>query len=373
MMWLTSVVFPEDSGPKISTIRPRGTPPMPERQVERQGAGRDRLDLDRALVAEPHQGALAEVALDLGDGGLQRRVLGLGLLRRGVLQVRFLVCHLDHLTAAPLRAARLGPTGRSAHPSAGVQNGRASSGRQGTGSKSPARQARRAASRPAAAAAIRAPPAAPWRPSHAARKAASRARRSRAATRLSLQARLQRSRRPGKAPAGRRAAPCPAAAAAPGRPARPAAPARRTPPRPRRSRSISFSGRWPRKASVMCSDSGATRRSAGSRQRLLAPGRRFPPAPPPAGRARRTGAPAGSSVAPWPPRHATGPDAREQRSKKSESRATSTSAFVARRAASAAGASRPGPSVRGCRRARRESPDRGRCAVPSARRALKQT
>src|SRR5215213_1875686 len=29
MMWLTSVVLPEDSGPKISTIRPRGTPPMP--------------------------------------------------------------------------------------------------------------------------------------------------------------------------------------------------------------------------------------------------------------------------------------------------------------------------------------------------------
>jgi len=29
MMWLTRVVFPEDSGPKISTIRPRGTPPMP--------------------------------------------------------------------------------------------------------------------------------------------------------------------------------------------------------------------------------------------------------------------------------------------------------------------------------------------------------
>ena len=29
MMWLTSVVLPEDSGPKISTMRPRGTPPMP--------------------------------------------------------------------------------------------------------------------------------------------------------------------------------------------------------------------------------------------------------------------------------------------------------------------------------------------------------
>src|SRR5262245_51152854 len=29
MMWLTSVVFPEDSGPKISMMRPRGTPPIP--------------------------------------------------------------------------------------------------------------------------------------------------------------------------------------------------------------------------------------------------------------------------------------------------------------------------------------------------------
>src|SRR3954454_16741583 len=29
MMWWTSVVFPEDSGPKISMIRPRGTPPTP--------------------------------------------------------------------------------------------------------------------------------------------------------------------------------------------------------------------------------------------------------------------------------------------------------------------------------------------------------
>ena len=27
--WYTSVVFPDDSGPKISTTRPRGSPPMP--------------------------------------------------------------------------------------------------------------------------------------------------------------------------------------------------------------------------------------------------------------------------------------------------------------------------------------------------------
>src|ERR1700710_1268623 len=29
MMWLTRVVLPEDSGPKISTMRPGGAPPMP--------------------------------------------------------------------------------------------------------------------------------------------------------------------------------------------------------------------------------------------------------------------------------------------------------------------------------------------------------
>jgi hypothetical protein len=28
-MWYISVVLPDDSGPKTSTIRPRGTPPMP--------------------------------------------------------------------------------------------------------------------------------------------------------------------------------------------------------------------------------------------------------------------------------------------------------------------------------------------------------
>ena len=29
MMWYISVVLPEDSGPKTSTMRPRGTPPIP--------------------------------------------------------------------------------------------------------------------------------------------------------------------------------------------------------------------------------------------------------------------------------------------------------------------------------------------------------
>ncbi len=46
----------------------------PERQVERQRPGRDRVDLDRAFVAEAHQRALAELALDPGDGRLERGV-----------------------------------------------------------------------------------------------------------------------------------------------------------------------------------------------------------------------------------------------------------------------------------------------------------
>ena len=53
-----------------------------EREVQRQRARGDRLDLDLgALVAHPHDGALAELALDLGQGALQGGVAGL----RGVL------------------------------------------------------------------------------------------------------------------------------------------------------------------------------------------------------------------------------------------------------------------------------------------------
>ena len=48
-----------------------------EREVERQRAGRDRGHRDGGgVVAEAHQRALAELALDLGDRRLQRRALG---------------------------------------------------------------------------------------------------------------------------------------------------------------------------------------------------------------------------------------------------------------------------------------------------------
>src|SRR5215210_2365457 len=51
----------------------------PEREVERQRAGRHGIDLHaRALVAHPHDGALAELALDLRERALEGSVTGLG-------------------------------------------------------------------------------------------------------------------------------------------------------------------------------------------------------------------------------------------------------------------------------------------------------
>src|SRR3546814_675858 len=51
---------------------PRRQTTDPEGDIQTQGAGRDGLDLlDGALVAEAHQGALAEALLDLGDRVIQ--------------------------------------------------------------------------------------------------------------------------------------------------------------------------------------------------------------------------------------------------------------------------------------------------------------
>ena len=70
-----------------------------EREIERQGSRRDRPDLDLAVGAEAHQQALAELLPDVGNRALESRVLGLGLLGRGVLQSCFLVCHLFFTSA----------------------------------------------------------------------------------------------------------------------------------------------------------------------------------------------------------------------------------------------------------------------------------
>ena len=126
MMWLTSVVFPEDSGPKISTIRPRGTPPMPSaRSSAREPVGIAStltVPLSPRRISDPSPNSCGCRLTAPSQG----RVLGFRLLRGNVVQAHFSVCHLNHLTAA-LMAARLGPAGHSADPTAGVQNGRGDS------------------------------------------------------------------------------------------------------------------------------------------------------------------------------------------------------------------------------------------------------
>jgi hypothetical protein len=54
----------------------------PQRNVESQRAGRDRLDLQRLALAELHDRALAEGALDLGESRVQRLVLVLHAVLR---------------------------------------------------------------------------------------------------------------------------------------------------------------------------------------------------------------------------------------------------------------------------------------------------
>ena len=82
----------------------------PEREVERERAGRDRLHLDHVIGAELHQRAGAEVLLDLGDGGLQGLVARLGVLLAGLPQVGLCVCHLKStsLSSSVLGKLQLG-------------------------------------------------------------------------------------------------------------------------------------------------------------------------------------------------------------------------------------------------------------------------
>ena len=80
-----------------------------EREVERQRAGGDRVDLDlRALVAHAHDGALAELALDLGERALQGGVAGLG----GLLVYGHSVFDLSRARNAASVGAAIGRNGR---------------------------------------------------------------------------------------------------------------------------------------------------------------------------------------------------------------------------------------------------------------------
>src|SRR4029079_9348778 len=86
-----------------------------ERDVEAERAGRDRLDLQRLALAELHDGALAEGALDLS----QRCIEGLVLVLHA-----FLLDHFQHRrhrhppvcpTPAPKAAMRISPPGMEAN------------------------------------------------------------------------------------------------------------------------------------------------------------------------------------------------------------------------------------------------------------------
>ena len=67
------MVLPERFGPVNLDDAAARQPADAERDVEPERAGRDRLDLDGLLVlAEPHDGAFAEAALDLRDRRFQR-------------------------------------------------------------------------------------------------------------------------------------------------------------------------------------------------------------------------------------------------------------------------------------------------------------
>ena len=98
--------------------------------------------------------------------------LALASFAGDVVQVHFLIRHLNHLTAVLLGTARLGPAARIARPLTGVQNGRASLGGKTTISATLPASFRAPGDRlrpPGSAA----PPCAPGQPSHAARRAVS--------------------------------------------------------------------------------------------------------------------------------------------------------------------------------------------------------
>ena len=67
-----TVVLPEDSGPKISADPPAREAAHAQRRVERDRAARDRRHPnDGFLRAQPQNGALAELLLDLAQGKAQ--------------------------------------------------------------------------------------------------------------------------------------------------------------------------------------------------------------------------------------------------------------------------------------------------------------
>ena len=79
MMCCTSVVLPDDSGPKISITRPRGMPPTPSAMSSAiEPVGIVSTAMPQLGFAQLHDRALAELLFDLRDDVLDRlRLVGL--------------------------------------------------------------------------------------------------------------------------------------------------------------------------------------------------------------------------------------------------------------------------------------------------------
>ena len=84
-----------------------------QRHIQTQAAGGDGFHLHGGIVAQLHDGTLAELLFDLGQRGRQRVLLGtrLGLLGRGDDRVLILCCH-SVLLCCPLPARLVPPPAR---------------------------------------------------------------------------------------------------------------------------------------------------------------------------------------------------------------------------------------------------------------------
>ncbi len=196
MMWLTSVVLPEDSGPKISTIRPRGTPPMPSAR----SSARDPVGIASTLtvplsprrISEPSPNSFLMPLTALSSAAS----LAFASLAETSFKLVLLSAISDHLTAARSGQLDLGQGDVSRTRRLEFRTVERRPGCHRRAPRAPTAAAPEGSPLPSAAA-IRAPRRAPWRPSHAARTAASPARRAarRSRSRLSSLLHLLGSRR----------------------------------------------------------------------------------------------------------------------------------------------------------------------------------
>ena len=191
MMWLTSVVFPEDSGPKISTIRPRGTPPIPSARSSASApvgiASTLTVPLSPKRISEPSPKSRSICVTAASSAA------SFALASLAEASFKFTFLSAIWITSLPPACGQLDMGQRDVsrtpwlefrtverHPDAkeGLQEA--------------LRQGSRGAWRPPSAVSTRRPRCAPWQPSREARRGASRPRTAPSPLQTRHEARLQR-------------------------------------------------------------------------------------------------------------------------------------------------------------------------------------